>query len=43
MVKQDNAIGKFAHLHFASNFDAALRLKKLGEQDLEFLIMALHN
>ena len=28
-----HAIGKFAHLHFASNFDAALRLKKLGEQD----------
>lgn len=27
-----HAIGKFAHLHFASNKDAANRLKKLGEQ-----------
>ncbi len=27
-----HAIGKFAHLHFASNIDAASRLKKLGEQ-----------
>lgn len=28
-----HAIGKFAHLHFASNIDATLRLKKLGEQE----------
>ena len=28
-----HAIGKFAHLHFASNFDAYKRLKKLGEQE----------
>lgn len=28
-----HAIGKFAHLHFASNTDAAQRLKKLGEED----------
>lgn len=27
-----HAIGKFAHLHFASNIDAAKRLEKLGEQ-----------
>jgi GDP/UDP-N,N'-diacetylbacillosamine 2-epimerase (hydrolysing) len=27
-----HAIGKFAHLHFASNHDAANRLKKLGEE-----------
>jgi GDP/UDP-N,N'-diacetylbacillosamine 2-epimerase (hydrolysing) len=27
-----HAIGKFAHIHFASNKDAANRLKKLGEQ-----------
>ena len=27
-----HALGKFAHLHFASNIDAALRLKKLGEE-----------
>jgi GDP/UDP-N,N'-diacetylbacillosamine 2-epimerase (hydrolysing) len=27
-----HAIGKFSHLHFASNFDARLRLLKLGEQ-----------
>ena len=27
-----HAIGKFAHLHFASNIDAAKRLVKLGEQ-----------
>lgn len=27
-----HAIGKFAHIHFASNKDAAIRLKKLGEQ-----------
>ena len=27
-----HAIGKFAHIHFASNNDAANRLKKLGEQ-----------
>ncbi len=27
-----HAIGKFANLHFASNKDAALRLKKLGEE-----------
>ncbi len=27
-----HAIGKFAHLHFASNTDAARRLKKLGEE-----------
>src|SRR5581483_988582 len=27
-----HAIGKFAHLHFASNDDAAERLRKLGEQ-----------
>ena len=27
-----HAIGKFAHLHFASNADAAKRLKKLGEE-----------
>lgn len=27
-----HAIGKFAHLHFASNLDAANRLKKLGEE-----------
>ncbi len=27
-----HAIGKFAHLHFASNKDALNRLKKLGEQ-----------
>ena len=26
-----HAIGKFAHLHFASNNDAAIRLSKLGE------------
>ncbi len=28
-----HAIGKFAHLHFASNLDAYRRLKKLGEQE----------
>jgi GDP/UDP-N,N'-diacetylbacillosamine 2-epimerase (hydrolysing) len=28
-----HAIGKFAHIHFASNLDAAERLKKLGEQE----------
>jgi len=28
-----HAIGKFAHLHFAANEDAAERLKKLGEED----------
>lgn len=28
-----HAIGKFAHLHFAANADAADRLKKLGEED----------
>ena len=28
-----HAIGKFAHLHFASNLDAFKRLKKLGEQE----------
>lgn len=28
-----HAIGKFAHLHFASNLDAYKRLKKLGEQE----------
>ena len=27
-----HAIGKFAHLHFASNKDAEKRLLKLGEQ-----------
>ena len=27
-----HAIGKFAHLHFASNKDAANRLIKLGEE-----------
>ena len=27
-----HAIGKFVHMHFASNEDAALRLKKLGEE-----------
>ena len=27
-----HAIGKFSNLHFASNRDAALRLKKLGEE-----------
>lgn len=27
-----HAIGKFAHIHFASNYDAAKRLEKLGEQ-----------
>ena len=32
MVKQDT-IGKFAHIHFASNRDAANRLKKLGEEN----------
>ena len=28
-----HAIGKFAHIHFASNRDAANRLKKLGEEN----------
>lgn len=28
-----HAIGKFSHLHFASNKDAEVRLKKLGEQN----------
>ena len=28
-----HAIGKFAHIHFASNKDAANRLKKLGEEN----------
>jgi len=28
-----HAIGKFAHLHFASNLDAAQRLLKLGEEE----------
>lgn len=28
-----HAIGKFAHLHFAANADAAERLAKLGEED----------
>jgi len=28
-----HAIGKFAHLHFAANQDAADRLKKLGEEE----------
>lgn len=28
-----HAIGKYAHIHFASNQDAADRLKKLGEDD----------
>lgn len=28
-----HAIGKFAHLHFASNQDAAERLRKLGEEE----------
>jgi GDP/UDP-N,N'-diacetylbacillosamine 2-epimerase (hydrolysing) len=28
-----HAITKFVHLHFASNEDAAIRLKKMGEQD----------
>ncbi len=28
-----HAIGKYAHLHFASNEDAGLRLKKLGEEE----------
>lgn len=28
-----HAIGKFVHMHFASNVDAASRLKKLGEED----------
>jgi GDP/UDP-N,N'-diacetylbacillosamine 2-epimerase (hydrolysing) len=28
-----HAIGKFAHLHFAANADAAERLQKLGEED----------
>ena len=27
-----HAIGKFAHIHFASNLDAYNRLKKLGEE-----------
>lgn len=28
-----HAIGRFAHLHFASNHDAADRLRKMGEQE----------
>lgn len=28
-----HAIGKFAHLHFASNLDAATRLRNLGEEE----------
>ena len=28
-----HAIGKFVHMHFASNIDAANRLKKLGEEE----------
>ena len=28
-----HAIGKFVHMHFASNKDAACRLKKLGEEE----------
>lgn len=28
-----HAIGKFVHIHFASNDDAALRLKRLGEEE----------
>jgi GDP/UDP-N,N'-diacetylbacillosamine 2-epimerase (hydrolysing) len=28
-----HALGKFAHLHFASNEDAAQRLQRLGEED----------
>ena len=30
-----HAIGKFAHIHFASNVDAYKRLIKLGEENLE--------
>ena len=30
-----HAIGKFAHLHFASNLDAANRLKNLEKKNLE--------
>ena len=34
-----HAIGKFSNLHFASNKDAALRLKKLGEEDFRIKLV----
>ena len=34
-----HAIGKFSNLHFASNKDAASRLKKLGEEDFRIKLV----
>jgi GDP/UDP-N,N'-diacetylbacillosamine 2-epimerase (hydrolysing) len=34
-----HALGKFAHLHFASNEDAAERLRKLGEEEFRIKLV----